>query len=86
MYELINHLRPFRRRWEELGGGLGGGWNLESDCVSPDPGPHTVGVPAPGHGEGHGDVPRPWLRDTENKCLHSFSSCISITTYISGTV
>jgi len=27
MYDLISHLRPFRRRWEELGGGLGGGWN-----------------------------------------------------------
>ena len=27
MYELISHLRPFRRRYGELGGGLGGGWS-----------------------------------------------------------
>ena len=39
MYELISHLRPFRRRYEELGGGLssweekGGGRRLEEENV-----------------------------------------------------
>ena len=27
MYEFIDHLRPFRRRLEELGGGFGVGWS-----------------------------------------------------------
>ena len=27
MYELISHLRAFRRKYEEFGVGLGGGWS-----------------------------------------------------------
>ena len=35
MYELISHLRAFRRKYEELGGGLGGGWSSwEEDGVA----------------------------------------------------
>ena len=46
---------------------------------------HTIVVPSPGHREDHENVLRPIHGDTENQCLHSFSSCFCFTKYNSGT-